>query len=240
MNDNEHERLRADRLERLYRQWNRREHVAPDPLQLIYAYEDPVEREIAALLASCLAYGRVAHIVRSVSHALARLPHPARFLASASDRLLRRAFRGFRHRFTGGGEIAALLLGARDVRECYGSLGACLAAGLRSSDDTIAPALSAFVREVTRRHPTVRRFLLPDPAEGSACKRLNLYLRWMVRRDAVDPGGWDGVPASRLIVPLDTHMHRIALALGLTRRRQANLRTALEVTACRPGGPGAV
>jgi len=75
-----------------------------------------------------------------------------------------------------------------------------------------------------------RSYLLPDPRLGSACKRLNLYLRWMVRRDAVDPGGWN-VPPAKLVVPLDTHMHALGRALGLTDRRSADLRTALEITA---------
>ena len=72
--------------------------------------------------------------------------------------------------------------------------------------------------------------LLPCPEKGSACKRFHLFLRWMVRNDAVDPGGWDGISASKLIVPLDVHMHRICMRLGLTSRAQADLKTALEVT----------
>jgi len=72
---------------------------------------------------------------------------------------------------------------------------------------------------------------LSDPSKGSAAKRLNLFLRWMVRRDAVDPGGWDHVPAALLIVPLDVHMHRISVRLGLTQRKQADLRTACQITA---------
>ena len=74
-------------------------------------------------------------------------------------------------------------------------------------------------------------FLLPFPEKGSACKRLNLFLRWMVRKDRVDPGGWDGVPASKLIVPLDTHMYGITRGLGFTERKSADLRTAIEATA---------
>ncbi|MCP4693017.1 MAG: DUF2400 domain-containing protein, partial [Desulfobacterales bacterium] len=72
--------------------------------------------------------------------------------------------------------------------------------------------------------------LVALPEKGSACKRMNLFLRWMVREDAVDPGGWEGVPASSLIIPLDTHMHRIGLGLNFTKRKQANMRTALEIT----------
>jgi uncharacterized protein (TIGR02757 family) len=76
-----------------------------------------------------------------------------------------------------------------------------------------------------------RNYLLPDPAAGSACKRLHLYLRWMVRRDAVDPGGWSRVRARQLVAPVDVHMHRLGRALGFTKRRQADARTALEITA---------
>ena len=65
----------------------------------------------------------------------------------------------------------------------------------------------------------------------SACKRLHLFLRWMVRKDTIDPGPWPGLPASKLIIPLDTHMHRIARSLGFTKKKQANIKTAIEITA---------
>ena len=57
-----------------------------------------------------------------------------------------------------------------------------------------------------------------------------MFLRWMVRKDAIDPGGWDQISPSKLIVPIDTHMHQVGLKLGFTKRKQANLTTALEVT----------
>ena len=82
---------------------------------------------------------------------------------------------------------------------------------------------------------------LPSPDGGSACKRLNLFLRWMVRKDNVDPGIWQSIPASHLIVPLDTHMHRIAKAMGLTSRKQADIQSAIEITGAfsfiRPADP---
>jgi len=86
------------------------------------------------------------------------------------------------------------------------------------------------VHEVKSHLHIKENSLLPCPEKGSACKRYHLYLRWMVRKDAVDPGGWDGISASKLIVPLDVHMHRICMGLGLTSRAQADLKTALEVT----------
>ncbi len=218
-------------MERLYAKYNRREFVHPDPLEFLYRYEEPADREIAGLVASSLAYGRVKQILASVGAVLGRMERPREFLEGASPDGLRRTFAGFRHRFTKGEDLAGMLLGAKRALKRHGSLEACFAANLSARDETVIPALGAFVNELTRCAKAPRRFILPSPSGGSACKRLNLFLRWMVRADEVDPGGWGRVPARKLVVPIDTHMHRICLALGFTRRRQATLGTALEVTA---------
>ncbi len=127
--------------------------------------------------------------------------------------------------------MAALLTGIKRAMAVHGSLERLFAAGLSRGDATVLPALARFVGELRSSAGSALPSLLPSPADGSACKRLNLFLRWMVRRDAVDPGPWTTVPASRLVVPLDTHMFRIARGLGLTQRRQADLKSALEITA---------
>jgi uncharacterized protein (TIGR02757 family) len=218
-------------LDALYARYNRREWVHPDPLGFLYPYEAPSDREIAGLIASSLAYGRVAQIHRSASYVLDRMGlSPSRFLQDASLGSLRKVFSSFKHRFTTGDDLAALLFGARKLVERYGSLEGCFMAGCSPDDASVFPALSRFVEKFSLGGEPSAGMLLPSPARGSACKRLHLFLRWMVRRDEVDPGGWDGVQASRLITPLDTHMHRVGLLLGLTRRRHADLRTALEIT----------
>jgi uncharacterized protein (TIGR02757 family) len=140
------------------------------------------------------------------------------------------AFAGFRHRFVDGADLCDLLLGVRRVLARHGSLGACFRSCLREEDANFMPALTRFVDVLRQDSRREKNFLLPSPRSGSACKRLNLYLRWMVRRDEVDPGWWAPLPASKLTVPLDTHMHRIALEWGLTNRKQGNLRTAFEIT----------
>ena len=221
----------AEQLEKLYVQYNRREAVHPDPIEFLYDHDDLRDREVVALIASALAYGKVAQIMKSVAGVLERMPSPADFLSDASERTLRRTFADFRHRFAGGKELAAFLSGIKHALNQYGSLQACFKARLSRDDETVLPALSAFVRELTFLSGGRPGHLLPSPTKGSACKRLNLFLRWMVRRDKVDPGGWKGISRSKLIVPLDTHMYRIARILGITVRRQANMRTALEVTA---------
>jgi len=217
-------------LDDLHARYNRRAMVRPDPLEFLWDYPDPRDREIVALVASSLAYGRVAQILRSVRAALDRIGSPARFLERSSESALRRSFSGFRHRFTTGEEMAALLYGAKRACERRGSLLACFEAELSDSDETVLRALSGFVAQLSEPSGGRCGSLLASPADGSACKRLNLFLRWMVRHDAVDPGGWEPVGAARLVIPLDVHVHRICRRLGLTRRRPADLRTALEIT----------
>jgi uncharacterized protein (TIGR02757 family) len=217
-------------LEELYERVNRREYVHPDPLEYLYMYKRPEDLEVVGLIASSLAYGRVGCILDSVGNVLGRIGSPREFVVSTSRRKMRELFSGFRHRFTTGDDLAAVLFGAGEAINKHGSLRACFVSGLRIAHETVIPALSSFVREVSDGSPSDLGHLLPSPERGSACKRLNLFLRWMVRRDAVDPGGWDEVPPSKLVIPLDTHMHRIALGLGLTERKSADRKAALEIT----------
>jgi len=220
-----------EKMESLYNQYNRREFVHPDPLEFLYDYQDLCDREIVAFIAASLAYGRVAQIRKSVSHVLARMnPSPHGFLKSASRKTVAQTFSDFRHRFTGGRELCAMLLGLKQILKTYGSLNACFVAGLNDRNDTILEALTAFTKTLTDACPEPLAHLVALPQKGSACKRLHLFLRWMVRQDEVDPGGWQKVGPSKLIVPVDVHMHRICLCLGLTTRKQANQATALEIT----------
>jgi uncharacterized protein (TIGR02757 family) len=218
-------------LESLYVTYNRREFVAPDPLQFLYAYTDPGDREIAALVCATLAYGRVAQILRSLETVLARLgPHPADFILKATCGELKMALSGIKHRFTSGEELARLLSGAKKILRKHGSIGQCLAGHISQGDTTILPALERLTDDLQEASGGLEPYTLPSPGRGSACKRLNLLLRWMVRRDDVDPGGWEGISPSLLIIPLDTHMDAIGRSLGFTCRNQADLKAALEIT----------
>ena len=218
-------------LDRLYRKYNHAQFIKPDPLEILYRYEEPRDREIAGLIAALLAYGGVKQIVSGASNAVGRMgKSPCRFVIKSSRSELQNAFRGFRHRWTRGSDLVALLCGVRSAILDYGSLEESFLAGLRGEDETILPALSAWVALLRSASSKSSCDLLSCPRRGSACKRLNLFLRWMARHDEVDPGLWTRVPASKLIVPLDLHMHRIAKAWEFTRRKNADLKTALEVT----------
>ena len=218
-------------LEQLYHRYNSRQWVHPDPLEYLYDYPDLKDRETVGIIASSLAYGRVAQILKSVSYILKKLgPSPHTFLESSSIRSLHKIFCDFKHRFSTGEEVALMLMGIKRVIKQYGSLGACFSDKFKESDETVLPGLTSFVDELTYPFKGRTNSLIPLPQKGSACKKLNLFLRWMVRDDRVDPGGWHKIPPSKLIIPLDTHMHRISLLLNLTDRKNANMRTALEIT----------
>lgn len=233
-------------LDLLYRKYNRRSYVGTDPLVYLYGFDDIGDRELVALVASALAFGNVRQIMRSIESVLGVLgDSPVEFVMNSSPQKLGKIFYGFKHRWARGGDLACLLLGARHVIATYGSLEKCFADAFEGSHRDIMPALSVFTTEIARggiarmgaaggsiaRGGTASgSCLVPSPCKGSACKRLNLFLRWMVRRDEVDPGGWRHVPAAKLIVPLDIHMHRWGRALGFTERRQADLKAAREVT----------
>ena len=220
------------RLGRLYAVYSDPRWISPDPLELVLPFRTVADREIAALAASSLAYGRVAQILKSLHAVFCVMGgSPADYIRSGSETQFRRDFRGFKHRFHTGEDLALLFAGVRDVLERCGSLETCFAEGFDADrDETVLPAAERFCGELCHRFPGGESTLLPSPSRGSACKRLNLMLRWLVRHDAVDPGGWTRIPASHLVIPLDTHMHRIERELGLTSRKAADLRTALEVT----------
>lgn len=222
----------ADILEALHGTYNRRELVSPDPLEFLYEYPDPADREIVAMVASSLAYGRVQQIRASIRRVLQAMNgQPRRFVKDSAPARMQGALRGFKHRFSTGAEMAALLGGVRKSLRRHGSIEKCFARNVRPDDATVLPALEAFTRELHEAAGGPWNHLLCDASKGGACKRLHLMLRWLVREDAVDPGGWRSVSPAKLVVPLDVHMHRIARSMGATRRNSADRRTALEVTA---------
>ena len=193
-------------LERLYCLYNKREYVDPDPLLFLYRYHERRDQELAAFVASSLAYGRVGGILRSVRKVLDPLgEHPADFLCSAPERFFQEAYSGFRHRFNGEEDIRHMLFGIRRLFEEYGTLEKAFVSGFTPGEPNILKALERFSGLLCRDFPAGESFLFPLPSKKSACKRLCLALRWLVRKDEVDCGVWTEIPPSCLMVPLDTH-----------------------------------
>lgn len=216
-------------LERVYAKYNRPELISPDPLEFLSRYTSPQDRETAALLAACFAYGNVKQILKNVNAILEKMHNsPYQFILHSTHAGLHRTFKNFRYRFTGEEELCAFLCAVKRVLKKYGSLQNCFLAHFTPQDQTVLPALRGFAREL--RSGTDLHSLIPNPDKNSALKRLNLFLRWMVRKDAVDLGHWTNISPAKLIVPLDVHLHRIARKLKLTRRNAADMTAALEIT----------
>ncbi|TET48555.1 MAG: DUF2400 family protein, partial [Actinomycetota bacterium] len=150
------------RLGQLYEKYNHREFVHPDPLEFLYRYDDMKDREIAGLIASSLAYGRVAQILKSVDRVLEKMaPSPHRFLLETGPDLLKDSFGGFKHRFTTGGEIAGLLSAAGKMIRDSGSLNAAFLDGYNSGDDNIIEASLNFCENFSILSKNSCRSLIP-------------------------------------------------------------------------------
>jgi len=215
-------------LERLYRHYNARRWAPPDPVVFLYGYADCREREVVGLVAALLAFGRVAQIHRTIESVLGIMgASPRAFMLEAGERALKRHFGNFCHRFAGPAHMVGLLLGLGRVLRRFGSVEAAFIEGGRGSIDL---GLQVLHRQLSPPSGPTHNPLLPDPCKGSACKRWHLFLRWMVRHDEVDPGGWTMLSPSSLMVPVDTHMHRLALRWGLTRRRSPDAVAVQEIT----------
>jgi uncharacterized protein (TIGR02757 family) len=220
--------------------------IAADPVEFPRRYADPGDQEVVGLIAAALAYGRADLFKPVLARLFAQLgPHPSRAVEAFAAAPDPAALGWFRYRFNQPADLAALLAAIGHLRLVHGSLGrrfARLLAEAGGGPEALRPALAALAAELREappvgpllagRGPRGLRHLLPDPAGPGAAKRWQLYLRWMVRGpDGVDLGAWPAVPAAALLVPLDTHLLRVARRLGLTGRRDASWRTAEAVTA---------
>lgn len=218
----------AEILERLFERFHRPEFIHPDPLEKVRAAPS-ADREVVGLIASGLALGRVESILEAIDRVVVRLSSPREAVESLSKAELERLFAGFRYRFVTGGQLAALLFGAGECIRRFGSIEGAFRSVGEPGEGTILPALSRFTVLFGSLAGGDLGLLMPDPARGSACKRLHLYLRWMVRRDEIDPGRWR-LSRAQLMIPVDVHMLRVSQILGLTQRRQPDRAASIEIT----------
>jgi len=222
-------KILKEKLEYYYGKYNKRELVNPDPLIFLYDYPKLQDREITALIASSFAYGRVSQILKNISFLLDAMQNsPYEFIANGNRALFSEKFKDFRYRFTSGETFINFLCQIKFVIEEYGSLQGCFHAGVQKNRN-ILPAIESFVDTLENGEVNFSH-LLPRPSKGSACKRINLFLRWMVREDDVDPGGWTEITPKMLLIPMDTHMTTISTILGFSKSKNSNMKNTLAVT----------
>jgi len=208
-----------------------------DPIGAVRTFTDPDDREVAAFLAAGLAFGRVSIILEHLEDLWARLDgRPAAVLHDWTSSDARR-LDGFVHRWVPGKDLALVLAALGRARRDHGSLRHLFLLEYDASERDLARPLARFVDALRDRVPSRGKTLprgaatfFSDPDQGGACKRLNLFLRWMVRADdGIDLGLWTPVRPDQLVMPLDTHVSRLSRYLGLTDRKTVDWKMAREV-----------
>jgi uncharacterized protein (TIGR02757 family) len=228
-------------LDRLYESFNYPDSAA-DPIQIVRRYEQPDDREVVGFCAAALAFGRVTSVLQSIERLVAIMGRePSAYVRSFDPGRQHVAFGDFVHRWTRGVDLVALLWIMRQMLERNGSVEGFFLDGYDPRSEDIEGALDRFSTRALSldmraaygrvpKRPGVQYFF-PRPSAGSACKRLNLFLRWMVRRDALDLGVWTRVSPAKLVVPLDTHVIRVGRCLRLTRYASPGWVMAQDITA---------
>ncbi len=228
-------------LDRFYREYNFKERLVHDPIEFPHRYKNSRDIEVSAFIASAFAYGKVGLFKSAVEKILSRMgPSPYEFLLEFRPKKNSKLFEGIKYRFNENEDLIALIFILHKILLNNRSLENTFKAFYKSGDSTIEKGLSGFISALLEINTTpvygkdVRpaglRQLFPSPVNGSACKRANLFLRWMIRDKDIDFGIWKGIPKNRLIVPLDTHIARISRCLGFTERRSQDWKMAVEIT----------
>lgn len=227
-------------LDTLYAEFNA-EHSVADPVWIVRRFDRRDDREIVGFIASALAFGRVQSVLNSIEGMLAVMgPSPAAFVRRFEPARDRDCFKHLVHRWTNGADFAAMVWILRQMLDRSGSVESFFAEGLAEDAVDVSAALESFSARALkidvspvygRRKPKPGvAYFFSRPSSGGACKRLNLYLRWMVREDRVDMGVWKKVRPGQLIVPLDTHIIRVGKCLRLTSRKSPGWRMAADIT----------
>ena len=217
-----------------------RSRISPDPLQFLHLYKDKKDIEVMGFIASVYSYGNVKQIINTLNkftEISGNQPH--KFISSFSNYKNDRRLRTLYHRFYTYNDVLNLFLVLEKVYSEFGSLKNLFLRYHNNGDENIKNGLSGFshhlineIKAVTKKNELSRgaRFMFPLPELGSACKRKNLFLRWMVRKDGLDFGLWKEIPRSKLVIPVDTHVARICKQLKLTSRKNVSWKMAEEIT----------
>jgi uncharacterized protein (TIGR02757 family) len=214
--------------------------ISPDPLQFLHLFSDERDIEVMGFIASVFAYGNVKQIINTLNKFIIISENqPYKFITSFQDYKKDRRLKSLYHRFYTSEDITDLFLVMEKILKEYNSLKTLFLKFYQKNDVNIKNALSGFshyiideLQMLKKRKQLSRglRFMFPLPELGSACKRKNLFLRWMVRKDELDFGIWNEIPKSKLVIPVDTHVARICKQLKLTSLKNVSWKMAEEIT----------
>ena len=224
----------ADFLEAAFRRYNQPGFIPDDPISLPHSFSSVQDRELIGFWAATLAWGQRKTIIQNARRLVELMdgaPHDFMLNHNEQDRA---RFLDFKHRTFQATDTLWFLEFFQQYYRKNASLETAFARHLQPGDLTTERALAGFHHDFfdhpdapdrTRKH-------VATPERGSTCKRLNMYLRWMVRSDAagVDFGIWKEISPAQLLIPLDVHVERVARRLGLLQRPQTDWKAVLELT----------
>ncbi|SPD75071.1 conserved hypothetical protein [uncultured Desulfobacterium sp.] len=217
------EDLLKSELDSLYAQFNNRQYLQYDPIRYVHEFEDHTEMELAGMLCSALSFGRVTQIFKAIEAVLKIVEgRPLEYVLNLKNRPDRNLL-SFKYRFVTGNDVFNLFISANKIMEAHGSIGNFVMANYCRGN------LLGLVDAITRAFRGVN-YLVPSSLKASPCKRLFMFLRWMVRKDNIDIGLWDFISPKELVIPLDTHIFRVSKELGFTSKKAPSLNAAIEIT----------
>lgn len=224
---------RKDYLDTLVAQFEQPGFIGTDPIAIPHGFDDPRDQEVIGLYAAILAWGRREIIIKKMEELCERMRYrPFEFVRSFSDRDAAR-LEGFKHRTFQPVDALWFTKALHLALKSAGTVENLFVKHLSEDSENVGPAVQGFSETIMQTLPGIPNRLnkhLARPSTGSACKRLVMYLRWMVRPGPVDLGIWSMIPKDRLVLPLDIHSGRTARALGLLTRPANDWRAALELT----------
>jgi uncharacterized protein (TIGR02757 family) len=224
-----------DMLDGQVDQLNRPGFIEKDPISIPHRFSKKQDIEIAGLFAALFSWGNRTTIINKSMELLARMDHDPHAFILRHGRKDLEGLQGFMHRTFNDTDLLGLVAFLHRHYSSSESLETAFASALGKKDEDTGNALRAFHQQVfsgpdiaerTRKH-------IPTSDRGSSCKRLNMYLRWMVRKDdrGVDFGIWQSISPAQLVCPLDLHVGRLARRFGLLTRKYDDWEAALELTA---------
>jgi len=224
-------KIYLDKLYNLYSQ----KYSSEDPVWLLHNLKNKNDIELLGFVISCFSYGRVELIVSFITKLLNSINNNvSEFILNYKPSKDGKYIKGFYYRFNTEKDLSDLFVSLSAVLRNYQSLENLFLENFNPGEENIIPALSFFTKKINsfagKKAPASFQYLVPDPGNNSACKRLNLFLRWVVRKDNIDFGLWKNVRKSQLIIPVDVHVFRVSTGLGLINRKSCDLKFAIELT----------
>jgi uncharacterized protein (TIGR02757 family) len=223
-----------EKLDKLYIKYSSK-YSSKDPVWMLHRFSDEKDIELIALITAAFAYGSVDQINSFINTLLVKIGNkPYEFTINFSKRKDKKYLKDLYYRFNSHLDIGDMFSSLNGALRKYGSLKKHFMSYYDDPNVNIIPALTGFTNDlnknIKKRNDKYYHYLFSNPQNKSTCKRMNLYLRWMVRKDEIDTGLWNEIHTSKLIMPVDTHIARISKKLGLVKRKSIDMKFAEELT----------